>query len=180
MRWDFDAPHRRLPPALMFAPMEVGRSGGRRPICLFWMMRRLQLGRQAVRLRDGPKKGRWELPSGGVRRGAHFVGGPERPASWIGDASLARVRRRSALARSTVRASRDVQRHGRACEHSPRSQKRKTKRLAYSLGRLAARGWITVDEITRKLTLCCESNGLARDDGLTRSALRFSAGSAQG
>ena len=37
--------------------------------------------------------------------------------------------------------------------------------LAYSLGRLAARGWITVDEITRKLTLCCD-NGLARDDGL--------------
>jgi hypothetical protein len=52
----------------------------------------------------------------------------------------------------------------------------KLNALAYSLGRLATRGWITVDDITRKLTLCCESNGLARDDGLRQVRATISSG----
>jgi hypothetical protein len=56
----------------------------------------------------------------------------------------------------------------------------KLNALAYSLGRLAARGWITVDDITRKLTLCCESNGLARDDGLRQVRTTISSGLSAG
>ena len=48
----------------------------------------------------------------------------------------------------------------------PGGRNAKLNVLAYSLGRLAVRGWITVYVITQRLTLCCEYNGLARDYGL--------------
>ena len=48
-----------------------------------------------------------------------------------------------------------------------RSGERNTKLniRAYSLGRLAARGWITVERVVQGLELACEFNFLTRDDG---------------
>jgi hypothetical protein len=36
---------------------------------------------------------------------------------------------------------------------------------AYGLGRLAARGWITVERVVQGLELACQFNLLTRDDG---------------
>ena len=51
---------------------------------------------------------------------------------------------------------------------------------AYSLGRLAARGWITVEKIVHGLELACRHNLLTRDDGLEQTLRTIASGLSAG
>ena len=51
---------------------------------------------------------------------------------------------------------------------------------AYSLGRLAARGWITVEKIVHGLELTCRHNLLTRDDGLEQTLRTIASGLSAG
>ena len=41
----------------------------------------------------------------------------------------------------------------------------KLNALSYKMGRLMARGWITLEQVEKFLLLACEKNGLLEDDG---------------
>jgi hypothetical protein len=47
---------------------------------------------------------------------------------------------------------------------------------AYSLGRLVARGWITVERVVRGLELACQYDLLTRDDGPERVRATIASG----
>jgi hypothetical protein len=51
---------------------------------------------------------------------------------------------------------------------------------AYSLGRLAARGWITVEKVVQGLELACRHNQLTRDDGLEQTMATIASGLSAG
>jgi hypothetical protein len=48
--------------------------------------------------------------------------------------------------------------------------------LAYKMGRLIVRGWITCERVESYLLKCCEANGLLADDGLAQCRLTIASG----